>query len=89
MSKEFDGRVVVIPGAASGIGKETALEFSKQGLKVSIGDVNEEAQETVKEIEDMGGEALFTKTDVSSAEEVKHLTHTTVDRFQVKGLRVE
>lgn len=78
MSKAFDGRVVVITGVASGIGKATALEFAKQGAKVSIGDVNEDAEETVQEIEDMGGEVLFTKTDVSSAEEVKHLIDTTV-----------
>ena len=54
------------------------MEFAKQGAKVGIDDVNEEAQETVKKIEDMSGETLFTKTDVSSVEEVKHLIDTTV-----------
>lgn len=45
MSTEFEGREVVVTGAASGIGKQTALEFLKQGPKVSIGDVDDEIEE--------------------------------------------
>lgn len=81
VSTAFDGRVVVITGAASGIGKEIALEFAQQGAKVSIGDIDDEAEKTVQEIEDMGAEALFTKTDVSAAEDVNHLIDVTVEKF--------
>lgn len=81
MDKQFKNRVVLITGGSGGIGKATALEFAKQGAKVSIGDVDDRAAETVNEIEKMGGEALYVKTDVTSAKDVENLVKKTTDTF--------
>lgn len=71
----------MITGAASGIGKATALEFARQGAKVSIGDIDDNAEETVNEIKEMGEEALFVKTDVTSSKDVENLVNETVKTF--------
>ncbi len=67
--KDFEGRVILITGAATGIGRATALAFARCGAKVAIGDVDERAQETVALIQQDGGEAAFFKTDVTSSEQ--------------------
>jgi NAD(P)-dependent dehydrogenase (short-subunit alcohol dehydrogenase family) len=63
----LDGKVALISGAARGIGAETARQMAKAGAKVVVGDVLEDrAKETVAEIKAAGGEALFTKLDVTT-----------------------
>lgn len=52
---EFEGKTVVITGAASGIGKATALKFAQEKANVVIGDVDERAQQTAQDINDNGG----------------------------------
>ncbi|WP_042352844.1 SDR family NAD(P)-dependent oxidoreductase [Bacillus massiliigorillae] len=75
-------RVVVITGAASGIGKATALKFASKGDIVVVADYNEATGvSTVNEIEKAGGEAIFVKTDVSKYEEVQSLVETAVNKF--------
>jgi len=81
MSREFEGKVVLITGAATGIGRATALAFAKRGAKVAIGDVDERANETVQLIEAEGGQAEFLKTDVTNPEQVKALIENTVTKF--------
>lgn len=79
--KDFEGQVVLITGAATGIGRATALAFARRGAKVAIGDVDDRANETVELIQKEGGEAAFFKTDVTNGEEVKSLVEQTVEKF--------
>jgi NAD(P)-dependent dehydrogenase (short-subunit alcohol dehydrogenase family) len=58
------GRVVLVTGAASGIGREHALEFARQGAKVVVNDVASPAA-VVEEINHLGGEAIGHEGDVS------------------------
>lgn len=78
---DFTGKVVLITGAATGIGRATAHAFAAQGATVVIGDVDKRSEETVSSIKDAGGTALFVPTDVTVAEQVERLVRTTVDRF--------
>lgn len=59
--RDFEKKVVLITGAATGIGRAAALAFAKRGTTISIGDVDERSNETVKLIEEVGGEAVITK----------------------------
>jgi NAD(P)-dependent dehydrogenase (short-subunit alcohol dehydrogenase family) len=79
--RDFEGKVVLITGAATGIGRATALAFARRGAKVSIGDIDERAKETVELIQAIGGEALFVKTDVTNSHEVKTLVEKTAQHF--------
>lgn len=63
----IDGKVALITGSGSGIGRQTARLFAKSGAKVCVADWSEEGgQETVAQIVAAGGEATFVKTDVSN-----------------------
>lgn len=75
-------KVVVITGASSGIGRETALEFAQRGATVVAAARNQEALETLAaEIQRIGGEALPVVTDVSDFAQVSALASRTADRF--------
>ncbi|WP_213878873.1 glucose 1-dehydrogenase [Pseudomonas sp. dw_358] len=78
---DYAGKTVVITGAATGIGRATALAFANNGANVVIGDVDIRANDTVKAIEDQGGSAIFVQTDVSNAESVEALVATALERF--------
>lgn len=78
----LDGKVALITGAASGIGKGTALRFAQEGAKLSLGDVSaEQGQALAKVISDTKSEAFFTACDVSDATQVEALVKATVERF--------
>ncbi|WP_339183580.1 glucose 1-dehydrogenase [Oceanobacillus sp. FSL W7-1293] len=79
--KDFEGKVVLITGAASGIGEATALKFAERGAKIAIGDINEDSDKVIQQIKDEGGDAVFFKTDVSNADQVKSLVEKTADHF--------
>jgi len=71
---QLEGKVAIITGAATGIGRATALLFAGEGASVVIADVNEDdAQRTVANIEDEGGSARFVQADVSEAQDVQAL----------------
>jgi NAD(P)-dependent dehydrogenase (short-subunit alcohol dehydrogenase family) len=74
----LDGKVVVITGAASGIGREAALLFSEEGARVCVADVSEEAgEQTAAECRD----AFFFRSDVTSPESVEEMYGTTAERY--------
>ncbi|HJY83240.1 MAG TPA: SDR family NAD(P)-dependent oxidoreductase, partial [Candidatus Binatia bacterium] len=65
------GKVALVTGASSGIGRASALAFAREGAKVVVADVSVEGgEETVRLIQQNGGEAVFVKTDVAQAGEV-------------------
>jgi len=77
----FNGKVVLITGAAGGIGKETALRFLKEGAKVALVDLLEDSLESLKTELSEYGEVLTIQADVSEEEDVKNYVKTTVDHF--------
>ena len=75
-------KVTVITGAASGIGRATAILFAQQGARVVLADTNEEQLEfVVREIRAAGGEAAFLRCDVSVEDEVRALFAFTRDTY--------
>jgi NAD(P)-dependent dehydrogenase (short-subunit alcohol dehydrogenase family) len=77
----FEGKVALITGGSTGIGRAVAFLFARQGARVVIGDINAEASETVATIKEAGGDALFVPADVTKAEQVRDLIATTVDHY--------
>jgi NAD(P)-dependent dehydrogenase (short-subunit alcohol dehydrogenase family) len=81
-NRRFDNRVIVITGGGRGLGRAAALGFAREGGAVVIGDLDlDHGRQTVAEIEQMGGRALLVPCDVRSAEQVKQLIDTAVERF--------
>jgi len=77
----LENKVVIITGAGSGIGKETALLFAGEGAKVVVADVNEKAGlETVEQIR-KNGDGFFIKLDVSNREQSKQMAKTTLEKY--------
>ena len=82
MTRDFEGKVAVVTGGTSGIGRDTAVLFAKAGAKVVIAGRREaEGHETEELVRAEGGEGLFVKTDVSKAAEVEALIKNAVDKF--------
>ena len=79
---QLDGKVALITGAGSGIGRASALAFAREGAKVAVADiVVEGGEETVRMVKEAGGEAFFIKVDVSNAAEVEAMVNTVVDTY--------
>src|SRR5215213_2544837 len=80
--KEFSGKVAVITGAASGIGRGLAEACAREGMKVVLADVDEAAlAQAERELKDAGAEVLAVRTDVSKADDVEALARRALDAF--------
>src|SRR5215510_5181476 len=82
MPGRLDGKVALVTGGASGIGRATALTFAREGAKLIVADTNEEGgQQTVLMIKENGGDATFVQVDVSQATAVEAMISKTVETY--------
>jgi NAD(P)-dependent dehydrogenase (short-subunit alcohol dehydrogenase family) len=80
--RKLEGKVAVITGAASGMGRGTAIRLAGEGASIVIADLNQEGGESVvRECKENGGNAVFQKTDVSSEEHIKAAIERAVSEF--------
>jgi NAD(P)-dependent dehydrogenase (short-subunit alcohol dehydrogenase family) len=78
----LSGKVAVITGAASGIGRATASLFAREGAKVVVVDIDEQAgKQAVENIRAEGGEAMFVKADITIATDVQNAMRATVQKY--------
>jgi len=81
-TSNFAGKAAFVTGAASGIGRATALAFARQGASVAAADVQDEANaETVRLVEQLGGRAIAVRCNVTEAAEIKAALAKTVEAF--------
>lgn len=85
----FEGKVALITGGTSGIGRETAILFAKQGAKVVIcGRREAEGESTIRLVKSTGGEGFFVKCDVSKENEVEILISRLVEKYGTLDIAV-
>lgn len=78
----MEGKVAVVTGGGSGIGRAASLLFARRGAKVIVADVaSPGGEETAAMVKSTGGEALFVKTDVSRSEDVKAMVDKTIEAY--------
>ncbi|MCP4666521.1 MAG: SDR family NAD(P)-dependent oxidoreductase, partial [Deltaproteobacteria bacterium] len=78
----LEGKVAVITGAASGIGRATALLFAREGAKLVLADVaDRELKETLRLVKKANGNAVIKKTDVAVEKEVQDLIHLALKTY--------
>jgi NAD(P)-dependent dehydrogenase (short-subunit alcohol dehydrogenase family) len=82
MAGHLDGKIALVTGGASGIGRATALAFAREGATVVIADVDVPGGEaTTRQLQGRHGTACFVRTDVVKAAEVEALVHDVVTRY--------
>ena len=82
MVDKLSGKVAIITGAGSGIGRATALLFSEEGAKIVVADISKEGgEETVRLIKEHGRGATYIKTDITKSDEVKAMVEKTIKTY--------
>jgi len=85
---KLEGKVAIVTGATSGMGRATAVLFAKEGAKVVVTGRNEErAQAVVDEIKGNGGEAIYVIVDASNVEDCKKIFDATIEAFGTVAAR--
>ena len=78
----YEGKVALITGGGSGIGRAAALAFAKAGAKVAAVDIAiSGGEKTVRMIRENGGEAVFIEADISRTADVESMVYETVSNF--------
>ncbi len=82
LKNQLDGKIALITGAASGIGRTTALLFAREGASVVLTDINESAGHAVAaEIKTQGGRAIYEPGDVTSATDCQRVIERAIREF--------
>lgn len=82
MAGRVDGKIALVTGGGSGIGQATALALAREGAKIVVADVIVDGgEETVKRIENEGGQAVFIKTDVAQEADAEAVVKHAVDTY--------
>ncbi len=80
--KRFEGKVALVTGAASGIGRASAMRLAAEGAQVMLGDINKPGlEETAKSIVEAGGKAAIQVFDVSNADACRSCVSATIEKF--------
>src|SRR6202011_2777357 len=82
MPTKPEGKVALVTGALTGIGRAAAIIFAQEGARVVVsGRRDKQGQELAAELQGLGAEAIFVRTDVRKDEDVRNLVDQTVKRF--------
>jgi NAD(P)-dependent dehydrogenase (short-subunit alcohol dehydrogenase family) len=82
LSMRLEGKVAIITGAGSGIGRASAVLFAREGARVAVADVDTEGgEETAQQITREGGQAAFLEIDVTDPDQAEHMAAGAIDRF--------
>ena len=80
--RDLDGKVVIVTGGTSGIGKAAALELASEGAKIVIaGRRADKGEEVVNLIKEDSGDAIYVQTDVSEKASVINLVNSTINHY--------
>jgi 3-oxoacyl-[acyl-carrier protein] reductase len=81
--KRFEGKAAIVTGASRGIGREIALQLAKEGARVAVNysGSKDKAEDVVREITEMGGEAFAVQADVANSDSVKNMVDKTLETF--------